>query len=538
MNWNAIKNMWKVIDGKKCTLNGLRLDKKILRFPDEFLEWTNTGSFNQVNELFGDKLLKLRSENTKVNKYLIKMFSKLQQYAIDAEQEKFERLTWILMKHSKSMRWLALQNTMPDWNKRLSLHKVSKIMKLVGKAMYYYQHDFKSVRVMIPKEDGTFRPLSVPTLKWRIISQWYLMMFRIWVDQSNIICKRQFATIKNGGTAQAWNYVWNNVLNKQYIFEFDIAQCFNSILWHEVWNKVMEIHTPKNIGNWIYSVMAYNFHNTSIESFDKEEFERLDKIYNTNPRNMWDAIKEGGIDPVNTMKWATKGDFLKRLDVHTWKDILDIKWKLNKHKNWITMSDKQKNMLDLIPKVIFENMEQQSNARGLPQGWALSPILTDLVLSDVAVDFPGVYYLDDGVLASDSIEEISPSKLRVRLQELGLSFKEGKCKWIRIGRWLENPLRFLGATYSDGKWFASTKRGASVEMSLPQINKNFYSGKPKRFKIDLKTFIRNYGCTQLLAYMYNDGFVFKASEKELQSLNKLWDRLFLRFNLGNDYQRK
>jgi hypothetical protein len=75
-------------------------------------------------------------------------------------------------------------------------------------------------------------------------------------------------------------------------------------------------------------------------------------------------------------------------------------------------------------------------------------------------------------------------------------------------------------------------------MSLPQINKNFYSGKPKRFKIDLKTFIRNYGCTQLLAYMYNDGFVFKASEKELQSLNKLWDRLFLRFNLGNDYQRK
>jgi hypothetical protein len=44
------------------------------------------------------------------------------------------------------------------------------------------------------------------------------------------------------------------------------------------------------------------------------------------------------------------------------------------------------------------------------------------------VDFPGVYYLDDGVLASDNIEEISPSKLRVRLQELGLSFKEGKCK--------------------------------------------------------------------------------------------------------------
>jgi len=525
--------MWKVIDGRKCTSNGLRLDDKLLHLPRDLINWLGEASSKELNEILGDdsRLLRLKTDHEKANKYLIRMWTRLQQYAIDAEMEKFEKLTEILRTHSKTMKWVALQQVEPNWMRKYSPKRIASILKAVNMSMIRRQYNFKATRVMIPKDDGEMRPLMVPTLKWRIMSKWYLWMLQIWVHQSNIICKRQFATTPNGGTAKAWNHVWNKVIDKKYIFEFDIAQCFNSILWHEVWNKLLEIHTPQNIANWIYCVMARNFHNISMDEFDKEEFKRLDTIYNRNPRKMWDRIKEGFIDPVATMEFAKKGDLIKKMDIHHWKDLLDIKWDLNKHKNWNKFSDVQSKMLEKIPCIIFENMVQQSNARGLPQGWALSPLLTDLVLSDVAVDFPGVYYLDDGIIADDELDKVNPSKLRVRLQELGLNFKEGKCHWVKFGEWLDNPLTFLGARHEKGRWYSATRNGGKIEISTEKLH-NLKYGKENIPRPDLKTFISNYGCTELLSFLYNDGYKQIKDQKVKIEVNKFWEKLYRRYSYG------
>lgn len=77
-------------------------------------------------------------------------------------------------------------------------------------------------------------------------------------------------------------------------------------------------------------------------------------------------------------------------------------------------------------------------------------------------------YLDDGILGSDSIEDLNLNELLRRLSAVGLRMHPHKTKLCKEnGRW-NHDIKFLGALLrADGKFLAATRKGASQILLTP-----------------------------------------------------------------------
>lgn len=79
------------------------------------------------------------------------------------EMEKFEKFSNFLFMKSNSFLLLFIHRTIPRWHSDVS---ISEIMKIIDEVREIHINNSKGLeikRVMIPKKDGTLRPLSVPT---------------------------------------------------------------------------------------------------------------------------------------------------------------------------------------------------------------------------------------------------------------------------------------------------------------------------------------------------------------------------------------
>lgn len=70
----------------------------------------------------------------------------------------------------------------------------------------------------------------------------------------------------------------------------------------------------------------------------------------------------------------------------------------------------------------------------MPQGWALSPVLTNLVLSDVlkATRLEGVLFLDDGVVGTDEDIEQEMIWIAGGLRERGFEYSMKKVRYVKL----------------------------------------------------------------------------------------------------------
>jgi hypothetical protein len=117
--------------------------------------------------------------------------------------------------------------------------------------------------------------------------------------------------------------------------------------------------------------------------------------------------------------------------------------------------------------------------------------------------------------------------------KLGLRVKESKCDWIRRGGEFLKPINFLGASLLNGEWFVE-KDGLKIKIENPlrdqyKLEEKFDN---KSLYINLESFIANFGCTELLAFLYNKGKIYKNGEAKDLEMNQLWHKLFRRYNLS------
>lgn len=69
---------------------------------------------------------------------------------------------------------------------------------------------------------------------------------------------------------------------------------------------------------------------------------------------------------------------------------------------------------------------------GLPQGWALSPFLANLVMAPAAKVAPkGVFFVDDAILFGDSLEDTKLAEVCEELAKAGLNIKPSKFSVIK-----------------------------------------------------------------------------------------------------------
>lgn len=161
--------------------------------------------------------------NASMNRYLSNKVLHLIDLSLRRETKKF----WVLghrLLQSVSLRVLAMHLTFPGWHREYRYKDIKNLCRSVDSINL---KNYKYTEVSIPKSDGSKRQLGVPQRKWRIYLFGLNLLLSIWLYPE--VSYRQHGFIKRKGTLTAWQTLYKEVLNKKYVYEFDLKKYFDSI---------------------------------------------------------------------------------------------------------------------------------------------------------------------------------------------------------------------------------------------------------------------------------------------------------------------
>lgn len=446
----------------------------------------------------------IQGGNKKVNRYLEKVWNKLHVYAQQKDKKKFEFLAKTIMERSSVIRVLFLYKVMPRWFIELSVSRLAKTLFKMARIMRNNSTMFEFKRIMIPKPDGTKRPLAVPPIEWRAIARFQYTLLKIWMSgRKQSITPPNFG-VSTPGAKGAWATILQN-LEKKYIYEFDIRKFFDSIGWNSIYSSLKSLRYPISLINWIISTLTAAsacLKNTAL----REKREILESGTELERLNLWQGYIEGH---EYTLKWME--DLIDNYKDPKVREIMKPKsevellalelWldKLLKHGpmktirkltefrpeieakivGWLDSQYKEnKTIHSWLASETPETMEHWSYDQtpfysGVPQGYGLSPQLACLGLKPL-YDYYGadlIMYIDDGIIMTDDPFKID--ELNNLLSKCSLTTKKEKTRWIKYnGEW-EASIKFLGIEYlpETETLKGNTKNGSEVEIPILDFDK-------------------------------------------------------------------
>jgi adenine-specific DNA methylase len=161
-------------------------------FPLRYIQLPNVEFFRAAVRKYDEILLQLGIDrvinreyfstpyvNAKYNRYLRRSISRLHKHAKNCDHDRFVGLAYLLQSRSNVLRTLLLFKTFPRFYKELSSYEIMQALNKTTQILKEANADFEFKRVMIPKPNGKYRPLSVPPLHWRMVGKWYNLILQI-----------------------------------------------------------------------------------------------------------------------------------------------------------------------------------------------------------------------------------------------------------------------------------------------------------------------------------------------------------------------
>lgn len=220
---------------RMVTWTGLSLKGLLLPNIDLFV--TVSGKYDEVLQKIGiDRRYKrwfftTKGPNHRYNRYLYRILGRLHKYSKSNEEHKYANLANLIMKKSNVFKLLILWKTDRNWYKTYSMSRIESILMKYQRLVLNDVSKFKFKRVWIPKEDGKWRPLSVPPYEWRMLTKSINLFLTIWVEGRGwSLVPHNYGVLKGAGTAKAWLEV-SKCLNLKNIYEFDLVKFFDMVPW-------------------------------------------------------------------------------------------------------------------------------------------------------------------------------------------------------------------------------------------------------------------------------------------------------------------
>lgn len=479
-------------DGVKFTSTGLPLRRLTLPNVDMFA--TLTEKYDEIIQVLGlERVLKriifsTTHDFSPANAYLIKMWTKLHRYAERGEKEKFEKLMRIMEKHSKSLRLLSIHRLDARWYKDWSAKKLRKVWRRATALALNNSTKYRVKRVMIPKEGGGQRPLSVPSLPWRIhVGSKYIFTWIWWVGRglretsgggyarprTPHYPRSLHGGLPHRGTGTAWADLINRGLKAKNILETDLTKFFDRVTFLGVQGALNRQDYPGSLKRWIMRLLM------EARAVNQSKGERL--------MEQTKGLEKSGLNwnMVTNTKLGALAGMISQTQQRN-KEKTEAKAFLEREAARKEEKAKAHQPISVQTQPVLgkgkasEAMKIADNAAlvGLPQGMNLSPLLSAMALSLVAEGrtyAPNlVGYVDDLVFfGDDDLDDKVMNFMRDIDRNLGVELSMPKTKWVKKdGEWIA-PLKFLGLTYDPwgDRFFASTRKGATVEMPKADVAK-------------------------------------------------------------------